>query len=628
MQISIDTKVAFSELEKSIYEALRTYSNVHRGSGYKSQVTTTAYEESRKVVLNYLKLPPTKYLVVFCTPYKASLLIDTLQEDDYKEINNQHTGLKLGVVAFTIKKTALRKITPVHVGGGSAKLMAKNWVIWAKNPDKFEAGTPQIINVIALAKALKLMQTYGENIFKDDIAEQKSIDELFSDKLNKYTGTELLEELRKTIIGNDITVDTNKGKDNYLNLDNSASTPAFKPVWDTFKAILKQPEHQQITAIKEAEKICMRFFNAQTDSYDIFFTANTTEGINIVAKNISRNIKTEHEAVILSSLAEHSSNDLPWRKVKNHLVARIGITPEGAIDLMELEHVLQNFNEKNEYGNKRIKLVAINGASNVLGFCNDIKAIASIAHRYGAKIMIDAAQLAPHRKIDIEGCDIDYLVLSGHKIYAPFGSGIVIARKELLNYPSNKMDAIKESGYANPAGIAALAKSLSLLERVGMNIVSKEELALTKKLLKGLSVIPNAKVYGITDTASEKFNRKLGVIPFLLDKKMANRIAKDLSNQNGIGIRYGCHCAHILVKHILGVSPGLEKFQKIMLTLLPVIQLPGVARISLGIENTEKDIERTIDALHQLALQYNSKSSSIEDQKSRNIAAPALTLTT
>jgi selenocysteine lyase/cysteine desulfurase len=103
---------------------------------------------------------------------------------------------------------------------------------------------------------------------------------------------------------------------------------------------------------------------------------------------------------------------------------RLTVNADGFVDLNELETLLRTYNHEGIYGNKRIRLVALNGASNVLGVCNDIEAIGSIVHKYGAQLLVDAAQLIAHRKVDMEGSGIDYLAFSAHKIYAPFGCGV------------------------------------------------------------------------------------------------------------------------------------------------------------------------------------------------------------
>ena len=253
-------------------------------------------------------------------------------------------------------------------------------------------------------------------------------------------------------------------------------------------------------------------------------------------------------------------------------------------------------------------MVAISGASNVLGICNKLEEISRIVHHYGARLLVDAAQLVAHRKIDMEGCGIDYLAFSAHKVYAPFGSGALVVRKGLLKFEPEELAQIQALGEENAAGIAALGKALVLIQRMGMDLIHKEEQALTARALLGMAQIANLEIYVVKHPESSGFTRKLGVIVFALKNKMATQVGKELASWGGIGVRSGCHCAHITVKHILQVGPGLEKFQKLIVTLFPKLSLPGVVRVSLGIENTKEDVDTLIQGLTEIAGKSQSAS--------------------
>jgi selenocysteine lyase/cysteine desulfurase len=214
---------------------------------------------------------------------------------------------------------------------------------------------------------------------------------------------------------------------------------------------------------------------------------------------------------------------------------------------------------------------------------------------------VDAAQLIAHRKIDMEGCGIDYLAFSAHKVYAPFGCGVLVVRKELLNFNASELELIRSSGEENAGGIAALGKALLLLQRIGMDLIGSEEQALTGRALRGLAQIHGLRIYGIKDTESPGFIHKIGVIVFSLKNMMPNRVAKELALRSGIGVRYGCHCAHIIIKHLLNVNPFLEQFQRLIQALFPGLRFPGLVRVSLGIENSEEDVDRLIHVLRQIA---------------------------
>jgi selenocysteine lyase/cysteine desulfurase len=249
----------------------------------------------------------------------------------------------------------------------------------------------------------------------------------------------------------------------------------------------------------------------------------------------------------------------------------------------------------------------VSGASNVLGTCNDLAEISRIIHRYGARLLVDAAQLIAHRKIEVAGWGIDYLAFSAHKVYAPFGAGALLARKGLLRLSSSELELIRASGEENVGGIAALGKALLLLQRIGLDVIQAEEQALTGRALAGLAQIPGLTIYGIKDPASPRFARKGGVIAFDLKGILPSRVAKELAERGGIGVRYGCHCAHLLIKRLVGISPLLERLQGLIVTLLPQVNLPGVVRVSLGIENSEADVDTLIQALGAIARQPRAR---------------------
>ena len=592
----------FAALERGVFAALKTYSNVHRGTGHNSIVSTHLFEKARQIILDYLGLNKSKYTVIFCTPGRAALLMEQLGADDFRSLSSGDIGLPLGVSALAVKRKALPKGIPFQTGGGTTRLIAPGWVIWAGTPERFEAGTPAIINIIAFAKALLLLRQSGQDSFIDQTAKKIKADEiLFHDELEEYTGRKLLDELRLTHIGRNVLVPTLKGTRPYINLDNAASTPTFTPIWNAVRKTWRQPVHIQKEIIHEVRSICASALSAPPDAYEVIFTSNTTEAINLTAESLGRETDQDTEPVIVNTLLEHSSNDLPWRMIPRYSLIRLSIDDEGFIDLKELDSMLNAYNKECLYGKKRIKLVAVSGASNVLGICNNLAEISRIVHRYGAHLLVDAAQLVAHRKVEMEKCGIDYLVFSAHKVYAPFGCGVLVVRKGLLNFNSSELDLIQSSGEENAGGIAGLGKALLLLQRIGMDVIREEEQALTRQALLGLGRIPGLRIYGIKDPDSPAFNHKVGVIVFTLKGIMPDRLARELAKRGGIGVRYGCHCAHLLVKHILNVGPGLESFQRLLLTLFPRITLPGILRVSLGIENSEAEVDTLIDVLGKIA---------------------------
>jgi selenocysteine lyase/cysteine desulfurase len=621
-----DSGNSYTELELGLHAALETYSNVHRGSGHNSIVTTYLFEQARAIVLEYMGLNKSKYLVIFCSPRGAEALKTRLRPESYKSVSSSDFGLSIGVQVLAVDRKVMKGRVPFQTGGGTTRLISPDWVIWADAPERFEAGTPAIINVIALARALCLIRKSGNEIFKDSIsAELAAVEILYHDDLEKYSGRELLEELRQTMIGSGISVPTVEGTRPYINFDNSASTPTFSPVWNAFCQTLRQSRQIQQEIIHEVRSICAKMLGVSTDTYELIFTSNTTEAINLVAESLSLESGQKTEPVVLSTILEHTSNDLPWRMVPNSSLIRMEVNNEGFLDLNELDTILSSYNHKCLYGKKRIMIMTVSGASNVLGSFNNLEEISRIVHKYGASLLVDGAQLIAHHKVEIERCAIDYLAFSAHKVYAPFGTGVLVVRKGLLNFKTPELEQIKSYGEENAGGISALGKSLLIMQRIGLEVIREEEQALTMYALNGLAQIKGLTIYGVKDPSSPRFAQKGGVIAFTLKGIMSDKVAKELSIRGGIGVRYGCHCAHILVKHILGVPPALERFQRIIARLFPQLRFPGVTRVSFGIGNTRKDVDTLIRMVTKIATKdKTSKQKEVEAQINDFVKVAAL----
>ena len=596
---------AFTELENSVYIALNTYANVHRGTGHYSMVTTHLYEQARDIVLDYLGLKKNRFVVIFCTPERASALKARLKTNSYHIISSREIGLPLGITAFAVKKNALPRGVPFQTGGGTPKMVSRGFVIWEDAPDRFEAGTPAIINVIAFAKALKIIQRLGSGIFKiQEPTTITAVQILHQDEFKEFFGRKLLFKLRGALIGRDTNIPTREGLRSFTYLDNSASTPTFLPIWEAVCRTWKQPENRWQILVTQVKGMCARFFNMTEEKYDLIFTSNTTEAINLVGKSLALEQAIDFEPVVLNTLLEHNSNELPWRYAGGISLIRMPVDDDGFIDLNELERVLKEYNQDQVHGKKKIRIVAMSGASNVLGTFNDIKGISRIVHKYEARLLVDAAQLAGHRKIEMEKDDIDYLAFSGHKMYAPFGSGGLIARKGLLTFSKDEIEKIKASGKENIIGIVALGKAIDLLQRIGMEVIQEEEQRLTRKALLKLATVPHIEIFGMKDPASVKFRKKGGVIAFLLKNVPYNLVAEKLAEQGGIGVRSGCFCTHLLVQRLLKIHPARVALANLGLIFLPAFTrsvLPGLVRVSFGIENDEQDVDHLINTLKGIA---------------------------
>jgi selenocysteine lyase/cysteine desulfurase len=352
-----------------------------------------------------------------------------------------------------------------------------------------------------------------------------------------------------------------------------------------------------------------RFVGADLDDQVVLFTKNTTEGINMLA----RRLPVRKDDIILTTLMEHHSNELPWRRVAR--VVHVGLNDDGTISRDDFLAKLK------EYGSK-IKLVAITGASNVSGHINDLDFFASETHRVGARILVDGAQLVPHRQVDMKPHDennrIDYLVFSAHKMYAPFGVGVLVGDRDWfeegdpLTVGGGMVDIVtleeaywtqlpekEEAGTPDIVGVVALGKAIRLFEQIGWEAVITHESALTSYVLKEFKEIPGVVVYGDTDPS--RAPERLGVISFNIEPLPHALTAAVLSYEGGIGVRAGCFCAHTYVKSLLGLSDEEARQYELEILNRDRSHLPGAVRASFGLYNTMAEAESLVTMVRRIA---------------------------
>lgn len=606
-----DAERAFEALEQAVYAALETYSNVHRGTGHFSMASTALFEKAREVVLEHLGLGTREHTVIFCTPHRAEVLTGLLPTGAYQVLSSAELGLPLGLRAVAADRRALPKGVPFETGGGVVKLVSDDSVVWADAPERFEAGTPPVVNVVAFAKALRLTRIYGQDAFKARGERCPAAALLYQDDLMELQGRALLRALRAEHIGRGIEVPTTKGARPYVNFDNGASTPTFAPIWESVRRTWRQPEEVQQALVAEVRALCLDYLGASPESYDVLFCSNATEAMNLFILGFHPDSEGEEgsETVVVNTLLEHHANELPWRYRPDLELLTLPVDDEGFLDLEALEAHLRAYNRDHAHSGQRIRLVAVSGASNVLGSFNDVRAIARLAHAYGAEVLVDAAQLVAHRAIEMEAWGIDHLVFSAHKVYAPFGSGAVVTRRGLLRFAPEDERAVCCSGEENVVGVVALGKALDLLRRVGLDVVEDEERALTGRLLQGLQAIDGVQLFGVRGPQSPRFGDKSAVVAFSFDDVPHNLAAKLLAERGGIGVRNGCFCAHPLVKHLMQIQRWRELLAEVGLALLPRFTtsvLPGVIRASLGLENDEEDVELFLEAVAEIAAESQS----------------------
>lgn len=444
----------------------------------------------------------------------------------------------------------------------------------------------------------------------------------------------LFEKLRREVIGLEVNYQLATGeKTRRIYLDSTASTLRLKVVDDILRQY--QPFYANTHSVlhfgaklstKEylwAHRMVLDFVHADPEKYISFFVGSgTTGGMNRVARTL-REHRPDRD-VVISSIMEHHSNDLPHRKHFRevvHVPAKLSANSLGCIDCERLAQALDAHAGKVNY-------VAVTGVSNVTGIINPVHEIAELAHRHGALVVVDGAQMAAHVPIRMSGHadsarDLDVLAFSGHKIYAPGSPGVVVAREELFlgqepqevgggmvedvyinrYIPTQKFPDREEAGTPNITGAIGLAAALYALDRVGMDYIEKEECALIEYALQRLATVKDIIIYGETDCNRCK---RTGAISFNIldiDHALTAAVLNDYFN---IAVRNQCFCAHPYVREMVTESLSLaaENLSDDELERLAELHR-GMVRASFGIYNTREDVDALVQALQHISENRN-----------------------
>jgi len=398
-----------------------------------------------------------------------------------------------------------------------------------------------------------------------------------------------------------------------INFDNAATTPPLNTVLQ--EIISFSPWYSSIhrgsgykcelssNLYENSRSLVMDFVNAGKENV-VIYVKNTTEAINKLSFRLCDGIK---KSLILSTDMEHHSNDLPWRD--KYIVDYININDDGSLSLKDLEKKLINYKGS-------VKLVTVTGASNVTGIMNPIYKIARLCHNYKAKILVDGAQLVPHRAINMGEISspehIDFLVFSAHKMYAPFGIGVLIGPKEVFMKGNPELsgggtvntvthDFInwseppekEEAGSPNVIGVAALAASIRTLKKIGMNNISNYEEYLTCYALNKLREVPDISIYGDVSCKA-----RVGIIPFNISGIPHYIVSQILSDEGGISLRNGCFCAQPYIRKLLKISSETSK----KFIRSPSLPRPGMLRISFAFYNEIEEIDKLISLLIKITM--------------------------
>lgn len=426
------------------------------------------------------------------------------------------------------------------------------------------------------------------------------------EKVEGYT----IDNVRDYIVGVDTPIELSDGtKQPLINFDNAATTPAFKAVQDAINEELEmygsigrgysQKSNHSTDVYNSVRDKVLDFFTADPELYTCFYVNSTTDGLNKLASAL---IESKDD-VVLTTRIEHHANDLSWRERCKVIYAEVD--EKGRVIYDDIEKLLKENN---------VKIVSISAASNVTGYVNDVHRVAKLAHKYGAKIVVDGAQIVAHRKfnmmgnLDDQNDDIDFIAFSAHKMYSPYGGGAVVGLTEELNQHMPEFygggtitvvgdywqyyktaPAAYEAGSPNYPGVVGLGKAIDVLSTIGMDKIEAHEKVLNRKIIDGLKPLKNVIIYGDT----ENIDDKVGVITFNFTDINTTFISRELSQLGGVATRRGAFCAHPYVWRLMGIDDETAKG----FANCSDVNTAGMVRVSFGIYNTEAEVDQFLNLM-------------------------------
>ena len=374
-------------------------------------------------------------------------------------------------------------------------------------------------------------------------------------------------------------------------LDNASTTQKPQAVLDCINSMYSEANanvHRALYSLgsvateryENSRKKVSSFIGANSDK-EIVFTSGTTESINLLAHTLTNNLKPGDE--ILLSEMEHHSNLVPWQLAASRTGASISYIPiseKGELDLSEPER----------YFKPSTKIVSITHVSNVLGTINPLKKLSEMTHEMGAVFVVDGAQGAPHRPVNVKEIGCDFYTFSGHKMLGPTGIGVLWGKMEILESMEpfmgggemietvtmesstwNEVPYKFEAGTPNFVQAVGLGSAIDYINSIGINNISDHEIKLTEYALKKLTKLDNFRIFGSP-------NERTGVISFNIDGIHPQDLAQFL-NEDNIAIRVGHHCAQPLLSSLNETSIG---------------------RLSFYLYNDESDIDKFCDSLTKI----------------------------
>ncbi|MGW1156804.1 aminotransferase class V-fold PLP-dependent enzyme [Streptomyces sp. NPDC002513] len=419
------------------------------------------------------------------------------------------------------------------------------------------------------------------------------------------------------VLGRDVSVPlVTGGTVTYAALDYAASAPALQRVWDDVAAYA--PYYGSVhrgagylsqlsTDLFENARRTVAAFLDCREADQVIFTRSTTDSLNLLAAALPAGCQ------VFVFETEHHASLLPWRDARV-TVLDAPRTPRQAV--RTLERALADRDSRGP------ALVCVTGASNVTGELWPVRELAAVAHAQGARIVLDAAQLAPHHPVSVTDLDVDWVAFSGHKLYAPFGSGVLAGRADWLRAAEpylagggasrrvtrrtdggvdvdwHETAARHEAGSPNVIGAYAIASACKALTEAGFDALVAREQHLVRTVREGLAGVPEVKVLSLFGDDAPR----VGVISFVVDGWNSSHFAAALSAEYGIGVRDGLFCAHPLVRTLLGGDPeapgecGAPE-------AAPGERSLNAIRVSFGAGTPDEHVERFVRAVAELVRQ-------------------------
>ncbi|MFF4752763.1 aminotransferase class V-fold PLP-dependent enzyme [Streptomyces sp. NPDC002514] len=416
------------------------------------------------------------------------------------------------------------------------------------------------------------------------------------------------------VLGRDVTVPlVTGGEVTYAALDYAASAPALQRVWDDVAAYA--PYYGSVhrgagylsqlstDLFENARATVAGFLDCRADD-QVIFTRSTTDSLNLLAAVVPADCQ------VFVFETEHHASLLPW---KNARVSYLDAPETPAQAVATLRRALGDRDPQAP------ALVCVTGASNVTGELWPVRELAAAAHEHGARIVLDAAQLAPHHPVSVRDLDVDWVAFSGHKLYAPFGAGVLAGRADWLRAAQpylagggasrtvtrradggvavewHETAARHEAGSPNVIGAYAVASACKALTEAGFDTLVARERHLIDTVRAGLAEVPEVRVLSLFGDDAPR----VGVLSFVVEGWNSSHFAAALSAEYGIGVRDGLFCAHPLVRTLLGTDPQSQG-ECGAPEAAPGEKSLNAVRVSFGAGTPDEHVERFVTAVKEL----------------------------